>query len=244
MGSNMREVVAGPHCEPLADGFLIEPVAAVSSLAFVVAGAVIAVGYLRRAGRGRGAVPPCTASDRVAPLTYPALVAGIGVGSFVQHGPDPAYADLVHDLPLLATLAFVAADSLAALTRRRRMWWWWAAPTIALVPLIVAAPRAGDLAQVAVAVVAVASTVLRARARPAQRRRIGWAVALLAVGGLIGTLTRAGGPLCEPESLWQGHAFWHVLAASALVILAPVVERQRGAVPGAATHAAGPRRRD
>ncbi|WP_324651608.1 hypothetical protein [Georgenia sp. H159] len=228
MGSTMRESVAGPHCEPLAVGLLNEPVAAVTSLAFVVAGVVIAVRYLR----DPGLTPLRTAGDRIAPLGYPTLVAGIGVGSFVQHGPKPAYSDLVHDLPLLATLAFVAADSLAGLTRRRRVWRWWAVPTIAAVPLIVAAPRAGDLAQVAVAVVAVASTVLRARAQPAARRAIGWAVALLAVGGLVGTLSRAGGPLCRPESLWQGHAAWHVLAAGALVFLAPVVEHRRGTVPG------------
>ena len=70
---------------------------------------------------------------------------------------------------------------------------------------------------------AVALTVLRARAYPSQRRPIGWAVALLAVGGLIGTLSGAGGPLCDPQSLWHGHAAWHVLAATALVVLAPVV---------------------
>lgn len=210
-------------CEPLADGLLQEPVAAVSSLAFVVSGAVIAAQYRRAQRRATADGAVRTRAGRRA-LGYPALVAGIGIGSFVQHGPDPAYSDLVHDLPLLATLAFVAADSAAALTRRHRHGWWWAVPTVALVPLILAAPRAGDLAQVAVAAVAVVSTLLRARNRPSERRPISWAVSLLAVGSLVGTLSRAGGPLCVPDSLWQGHAVWHVLAAMALVILAPVVQ--------------------
>ncbi|PYG01874.1 hypothetical protein SAMN05216184_101339 [Georgenia satyanarayanai] len=201
-------------CEPLADGLLQEPVAAVSSLAFVLAGMVIAVRH-RRPRR---------------PLGYPALVAGIGIGSFYQHGPDAAYSDLVHDLPLLATLAFVAADSAAALTGRPRLWWWWALPTLALVPLILAAPRAGDLAQVVVAALTVVLALARARAQTSARRPIGWAVSLLAVGGIVGTLSRAGGPLCVPGSLWQGHAVWHVLAAAALVILAPVVQRSTPAV--------------
>ncbi|WP_226924699.1 hypothetical protein [Georgenia satyanarayanai] len=221
-------------CEPLGDGLLLEPVSAVSSLAFVVAGVVIAVGYLRplRGSRHEGAMSDGAATVTTGPraLGYPALVAGIGIGSFVEHGPDPAYADLAHDLPLLATLAFVAADSAAALTGRPRLWWWWALPTLALVPLIVLAPRAGDLAQVLVAVVAVALTRVRARAQPPARRRVGWAVSLLALGGLIGTLSRAGGPLCVPDSLWQGHAVWHVLAATALVVLAPVVQRRAGPV--------------
>lgn len=224
MGSTTRAAIAGPHCEPLAGGFLTEPVAAISSFAFVLAGIVIAARYLRRP-ESRDEDGARHVRSRLALLGYPVLVAGIGIGSLVQHGPDPAYADLVHDLPLLGTLAFVAADSLAALTRRRRIWWWWAVPTLGLVPLILAAPRAGDLAQVVVAVVAVVLTLLRARSYPAQRRTIGWTVALLAVGSLIGTLSRAGGPLCNPESLWQGHAAWHVLAATALVVLAPVVGR-------------------
>ncbi|WP_413453074.1 hypothetical protein [Georgenia sp. 1P01AC] len=194
-----------------------------SSLAFVVAGTVIAAQYRRAQRRATADGAVRTRAGRSA-LGYPALVAGIGIGSFVQHGPDPAYSDLVHDLPLLATLAFVAADSVAALTLRPRDWWWWAVPTVALVPLILAAPRAGDLAQVAVAAVAVGSTLLRARNQPSTRRQIGWAVSLLAVGSLVGTLSRAGGRLCGPDSLWQGHAVWHVLAATALVILAPVVQ--------------------
>jgi len=203
----------GPGCPAPSTELLAEPVAAVTSLAFVVAGGVIAT-RARRRRRTDGASSP---------VTYALLVAGIGVGSFVQHGPRPPWQDPVHDLPLAATLAFVAADAAAALTGRRRAWWWWALPTAALLPVIVLAPRAGDLAQVGVAVVAVVLSVLRARAVPRARRRTAAALALLAVGGAVGTLSRAGGPLCVPGSLWDGHSVWHVLAAVALAVLAPVL---------------------
>ncbi|MEE6283251.1 hypothetical protein [Georgenia sp. MJ170] len=212
--------VAGPGCEAPGTGLLVEPVAAVSSLAFVLAGALIVLRHhaALRGGRagGPGAMPSSLAG-------YASLVVAVGLGSLVQHGPNPAYADLLHDLPLLATLAFVAADAVAALRGRGRSWWWWAVPTQALVPLILAAPRSGDLAQAGVAVVALGATLLRARTFPAVRREVGWAVGLLAVGGVVGTLSRAGWPLCDPHSLWQGHALWHVLAAAALVVLAPVI---------------------
>lgn len=203
--------LTGPGCEAIADGFLREPVSAVSSLAYVLA-AVLVVLQARRRG-----TPPRTVAG------YAALVAGIGVGSVVQHGPDPAWADLAHDLPLLATLCLVAADGVAALRGRARVWWWWVAPTAALVPAILLVPRPADVAQAAIAAVAVVVTLLRARRAPAVRPRVLVAVGLLAVGATIGTLSRAGGPLCDPTSLWQGHAAWHVLSAAALVVLAPVL---------------------
>ncbi|MGM0385864.1 MAG: hypothetical protein ACQERF_07795 [Actinomycetota bacterium] len=193
--------MTGPGCEPYLDGFLQEPIAAISSLIYIVA-ALLA---------------------RRAPVPYAVLVAGIGIGSFVQHGPNPPLADLIHDLPLAGTLAFVAADAVARLSGRSRRWWWWAAPTGALVPVILLAPGPADLIQVGMAVVAIGLTIGRAHVQPSARRRILLALGLLAVGGVIGRLSVSGGPLCDPESLLQGHAVWHVLSAAGLLVLAPVL---------------------
>jgi hypothetical protein len=120
-------------------------------------------------------------------------------------------------------LSFLGSDAAADLAARTRAWWWWVLPTAVLVPLVGLAPRAGDLAQVAVAAVAVFLTVLRARAHPELRRPIAAALGLLAAGAAIGTLSRAGWPWCDPSSPWQGHGAWHVLAAAALVVLTPTV---------------------
>ncbi|MFH5821463.1 hypothetical protein [Georgenia sp. AZ-5] len=214
--SHPPAATAGPGCEAVTGSLIAEPVATASSLAFVAAAAAILAVHRRGPTGDARAVEGDLRG-------YAALVAGIGLGSVVQHGPDPAWSDLAHDLPLLATLTFVAADCVADLTGRARRWWGWAAPTAALTPLIVAAPRAGDLAQAGVAAAAVALAASRARAVPRLRRRIGCSLALLVLGASIGTLSRAGGPLCFPESPWQGHAAWHVLAAAALVVLAPVI---------------------
>ncbi|GIG39187.1 hypothetical protein [Cellulomonas phragmiteti] len=199
----------GPGCEWSPDGPLVEPVSAVTSLVFVVA-AVVLVVLRRRAG-----LP--------VPWAYAVLVAGVGIGSFVQHGPDPAWSDPAHDLPLAGVLCFLASDAVAALTGRLRRWWWWAVPTGLLLVPVLAWPRIGDLAQVGVAVVAALLLLRRARRAPALRPRVAVAVGMLAVGGIVGSLSRTGGPLCDPESLLQGHALWHVASAAALVVLAPLV---------------------
>lgn len=195
----------GPGCEPYLDGFLQEPVAAVSSLVYVVAALLC----------------------RPAPAPYVVLVAGIGIGSFVQHGPNPPFADLVHDFPLAGTLLFVAADAAARLTGRTRRWWWWSVPLVALAPLILGAPAMADLVQVGIAAAAIGLTLARTRVQPKSRRRVLIALGLLAVGGVVGRLSVSGGPLCYPDSLLQGHAIWHVLSAAGLVVLAPVLTGAR-----------------
>ncbi len=47
-----------------------------------------------------------------------------------------------------------------------------------------------------------------------------WAAgAVFVAGGVVWALSRTGGPLCAPESILQGHALWHVLAAVSFVML-------------------------
>ncbi|MFP3712185.1 hypothetical protein [Puerhibacterium sp. TATVAM-FAB25] len=219
--------VAAPACEPPGAWPWTEPASTVSSLAFVAAGAWILVA----AGRDDGRVPARAALG--------ALTVLIGVGSVVQHGPAPAWNPVLHDPPLLGALALVAADAVADLRGRPVSAWWWLGPTLADVVLAAVSPAASVVAQVAAAAVAVAATLLRACARPALRRRLLTAAAVLGAGAAVGRLSRPGWPLCEPGgwAVLSGHAVWHVLAAGALVVLAPAVgSRVRpGPPPGRGT---------
>lgn len=45
------------------------------------------------------------------------------------------------------------------------------------------------------------------------------AITVFAVGVVIWSQSRTGGPLCQPDALLQWHAVWHVLAAWAYVVL-------------------------
>jgi hypothetical protein len=221
----------GPGCERVVDGFLREPVSAWSSLAFVVAGVVIVLLSRRRhAASGAAGDAGATAPSSV---SFAVLVAGIDVGSVVQHGPNPFWADLAHDLPLLATLAFITADAVADLAGRARLWWWWALPTALLAPVIHWWPDTGDRTQGVVAVAAVVTNSYRALRRPALRRPVVWTLALLAAGGVIQLLSSPDRPLCDPAtSWWYGHAAWHVFVAAGLAALSGALGA-RSTFPGA-----------
>jgi hypothetical protein len=139
-------------CERIVGGVLAQPVLAVTSLACVVAGVAVLVWAVRVR----------------APLAAAAAVAlvAVGAGSFAFHGPQPSWAGLAHDLPIVAVGVVYAAG--LVLSARQRRWSAWVAPA-GVFALALAAYAAG----------------------------------------------RTGSPLCRPDSLWQYHGAWHVLAALA-----------------------------
>lgn len=196
------------ECEQrLAEVFLGEPANTVTSFGFVLVGLAV---LLRL---------PAPVRSRWA---YGLLVIGVGVGSVIQHGPHPSWQAYPHDLTLAGVLAFVAVDCAADLSRRRLSPLWWVLPTLALVPVIAASSLGSSLVQALFGAVAVVLGLARAWARPWLRRPLLTALTLLGVGAVIGTLGERTG-LCQPDSLLQGHAVWHLLAAAALWRLAPVI---------------------
>src|SRR5262245_17347642 len=196
-------------CEQSRVEFLGEPANAVTSLAFVAA----AVGILasHRRSRGRRNTPVRERQTAV----FAALVAGTGVGSFIQHGPHPQWQAYAHDLPLAAVLMFVTTDAVSDLRERELSPAWWLVPVAAMVPAVASGPTASTTLQAGMATAAIGLSVVRARGRPALRGSLIAAVLAAAAGAAIGTLTDRTS-LCRGDSLVQGHAIWHVLAAAAL----------------------------
>ncbi|KON71611.1 ceramidase domain-containing protein [Cellulosimicrobium cellulans] len=210
-------------CEYAGTAPFAEPLSTVTSLAFVVAGVAILVGARQAARRPDGTSP-------VAPrVTMGVLAVLVGFGSAVQHGPAPSWNPVAHDPPLFGALALVTADAVSDLTGRRLRTWWWLAPTLVDVAIAATAPQASTYYQWAVSVTAVGTSALRAWYRPAVRRRLVVTIALLAAGGAVSTFTRTGWP-CDTAGWFgvepQGHAIWHVLAATAMWVVAPTLGRR------------------
>jgi hypothetical protein len=102
-----RGRLGGSDCERLRDGWLVQPVNAVTSLAYVAAGAAVLAGTPRGVGRqGRAEVAALAAT-----------LALVGLGSVAFHGPQPPGARLMHDLPIVGVLGVLAATP--ALRHRR-----------------------------------------------------------------------------------------------------------------------------
>lgn len=95
-------------CEQISGGWLAQPVNAVSSLAFVPAGAWVLSRARGLVGRRRWEMVGIGA----------ALVAN-GVGSFAFHGPQPSWAEPAHDGPIVVVIALLAANEAALVLERR-----------------------------------------------------------------------------------------------------------------------------
>ena len=92
-------------CERIVDGALAQPVLAVTSLAYVAAGIAVLCWAIRL-------------KALLAGTAGVALVA-VGAGSVVFHGPQPSWAGLAHDWPILAVGALYIAG---LVWRGRRQW--------------------------------------------------------------------------------------------------------------------------
>jgi hypothetical protein len=127
-----------------------------------------------------------------------------GIGSFLFHGWLPDSSELAHDATLSWLLLVVAGTG---------RWWerWTHLRGLAAVTLVSAIPRFADPVG---AILALAAVVTRLD----EDRSIATVgpLTLLTVVAVLGRLGSTGGPLCDPGSLLQPHAVWHLGAAVAL----------------------------
>ena len=201
-------------CEEIGEGFLNQPVNALSSAAYTLFGLWLIWRALRRSG-----------DEKPVEIFYGVALASVGIGSIAFHGPAPPGSRLLHDLTIAAVLAVIAARNLGVLAgwgRGRVIGG--AVATIVVVGTVMAfAPDPGNVLTGVVGVVALITEVLvyRAGHRRFTRRQARLLIAIvLALGfaGIINVLGRTGGPLCDPDSYFQGHALWHVFTAAAFML--------------------------
>lgn len=132
-------------------------------------------------------------------------VSATGVGSLLFHGPMPPGSEWAHDTSLAWLILVIAGWS--------RPWEEWTRlPGLIILGVVfVAAPVVAD--PVAVALVAATMGLILIPDRSVHNMG---PVALLGVAAIVGRLGATGGPLCDPTSLLQPHALWHIAAAVAV----------------------------
>ncbi len=210
--------MGGSDCEHIGRGLLGQPANTLSSLAYVLAGAMLL--WRALAGRPRA---------RLAPAVFASTVIGIGVGSAAFHGAMPAWGRFAHDLSIAAVLAFVIGYDLAFARGAGVSTGLAVFGALAGVCAVILAlwPDAGDALDVVLVTGAVVAEIA-ARRSPAGSAVVDgrvWVVAVgvLAIGALLNGLGRTDAPLCAPESPVQLHAVWHVLTAFVLLLYGTAV---------------------
>ncbi len=200
--------IGASDCELLRDEALAQPVSAVSSLAYVVVGIVILAVSIRR----RRSVLPS--------VVYGTCLAGVGIGSVLFHGPQPAGSRVLHDLPILVTVIFIVVQDLAVVRPRLRHPWavFVLGSAVATAATLVVPDLGAALTGVGVGAIAVLETIVyRRRLRPVGTRRQRRAyVAIIGVAALAATawlLGRTGSPACDPDSVFQFHGLWHLVSS-------------------------------
>jgi hypothetical protein len=221
--SSLVVAMATSDCEAIRDAWLAQPANAWSSSAYLLAGGYLLVRH--RATAARSVTPSALALGAVA------------VGSFLFHGPQPAWGDAVHDASISLLLGTLATRGGAAGWARDLL------RPVSIVVVVVVVVAAAVLVVVApwsvaavhgllagLVAISTGRTVRGGGATPAVRV----ALVAFAVGVVLFAGGRTDGPLCEPRSLAQAHAGWHVATAMAAAALVTTGVRPRG------RHATGP----
>ncbi len=211
--------LASADCERLGSGTFAQPVNAISSLAYLLGGMWI-LGLARRSPGRRGEL-----------VVFGVAVAANAVGGVLFHGVQWPASRWVHDVAILAVLAFVVAFAAARILERSTEWTLRVFATgLAMLGAVVALfPGMVQALSGVLAVAAGGTEVAEYRhevpalrregvtARRLARLSVGAVLALAATAFLIG---RTDAWLCNPSSAFQWHAVWHVLSAGAMALYA------------------------
>lgn len=202
-------------CETIGVGVLAQPVNAITSATYIAIGLWLVAGALRRG-----------TSERATGVAFGLVVTSIGIGSVAFHGPQPPGSRLVHDLSLAAVFTLIAARGLARILgwSEKAALGTFVATTVLVGAVLAAAPGGWLVLIVVSGAAALGVEIFRYRTdgRNAPAGGVAWGLgaiaALLVIGGAVNLLGRSGAALCDPQSMYQGHALWHVLTAAALGI--------------------------
>lgn len=222
----------GNFCEAARQGKLLQPANALSTVGFVVAGLAIAV----RAG------DPAALGDvlsRPVATAYACVVVLLGPASAAMHATQSSLGGRLDQLSMYLVASFAAAYAVARTARRGPVFFG------QLFLLLVAACQliglddreipvvlfAGNVAFGVLLLTAIALEVRLARRGPGGTDLRWGAAALGSMVVAFGIWNASQHGLCDPDSLMQGHAAWHLLGAVAAYLLFRLWASERAGIP-------------
>lgn len=220
-------------CEATRDGWIKQPANTLSNLGFVAAG--LSVGWRARRPDRLGEMLP-----RFPGLAtgYACMVVLLGPASAAMHATQSSLGGLLDVTSMYLVASFAAAYAVSRWLGRDRLFFW-----LLFVALVAACELvglwdreipvvqfAGNAAFGLLLIVAVVMEVLLWRRGPVrtQLRYGAAALASMVVAFTIWNLSQHG--WCDPGSLVQGHAAWHLLGAVAAYLLFRLYASERAVV--------------
>ena len=199
-------------CEmPRAGALLLQPANSISSFAYVFAGLLMIL--MARSREWISGFPPLAASV----LGLAAVI--VGIGSVLLHATLTLWGQFFDVLGMYLVSAFFLVSAVAKwrYIRDRRTMIYYALLCVVLVAILYALPEARRWLFALILIIAIILELALARPLRPQVRTGYYLAGLIAniVAFTIWNLDQRG-QLCSPDSLWQGHAVWHLLGAVAL----------------------------
>jgi hypothetical protein len=225
------------YCEAFTGGVIEQPVNTLSNFGFVAVGLwILRDAARRRSGGGLFAVDP------VLTRLYGAIAVFLGVGSMFFHGTMTEWGGW---LDLVSMHFFITFFLLYDVARLRRLGTSWIVRSFAAVNVVLAVVLwvmdngYGKFVFGAIIVLTLVAERQVHRAGIGRDRRWFWAgIGTYVAGQVVWLLSRDGAPWCDPSSLWQGHALWHLTSAAAVALLYRYL-RSEAPLPAPRSMAAG-----
>lgn len=204
-------------CEALRPGPIKQPANTWSNLGFVVVG--LSIGFFA-AWRGVEANSNRMRATLLYPTLYASVATFLGPGSMAMHASTTTWGGKIDVFSMYLWLSFVIAYGLVRLYDIEvRLFVVGFVLLGAALGASLFLPISGSLIfGIGVAVYVMIEFALWRRRRDviADRRWLAAAAAAFLIAFGVWIPSHTGGPLCNPDSLLQGHAIWHLLDAMAV----------------------------
>ncbi|MGA1842042.1 MAG: ceramidase domain-containing protein [bacterium] len=212
------------YCETLRSGLVKQPANTWSDLAFVIVGLSLLV-IIGKENHDSGAVNAMLSGGWIASL-YCWVIIFMGPGSMYFHASMVNWAGFIDSTSMFLLLTFIIGYDLYQVTSGEVFSWLsWvialAVLTLALI-LVIVIPEVATYIFIGFAVsTGIFDLILHLASN--LKRKWRWYITFFAVFGgavVIWILSGTGMPLCSPDAVFlQGHAWWHILSAIAMIFL-------------------------
>jgi hypothetical protein len=229
--SNYRPADCLPNncfCEAIGNGLIRQPINAYTNIAYVLAGIIILI-YLARTKRQFKLRSPISDLPRKLFVLFGIACILVGIGSFLYHASFIFLGEEMDDDSMYLIGAFMLFFELAhhkSITTRQFIGYYLAL-NLLLEVLIFFIPvvRGAVFAILIIASLSLVEISIRNGIVASQRRQFYTAIGLFGVAYFIWILDKTH-LLCNPNSLYQGHAVWHLLSALAALMYFFYMDRE------------------